>query len=62
MQHFGKGALMAKTDIEEVFRLLPVQPDSLHLSDYAHGADFQLQASCGCRGCYGSASQRSFRF
>lgn len=28
VKRYGKGALMAKTDIEAAFRLLPVHPDS----------------------------------
>lgn len=28
---YGQGALLAKTDIESAFQLLPVHPDSFHL-------------------------------
>lgn len=31
VQRYGRGALLAKTDIEAAFRLLPVHPDSCHL-------------------------------
>lgn len=31
VQRYGKGALMAKADVESTFRLLPVHPDSFRL-------------------------------
>lgn len=31
VRRYGKGVLMAKTDIEAAFRLLPVHPRSFHL-------------------------------
>ena len=31
VRHYGRGALMAKSDIEAAFRLLPVHPDSFRL-------------------------------
>ncbi|KAJ1162288.1 hypothetical protein NDU88_002756 [Pleurodeles waltl] len=32
----GRGALLAKADIESAFRLLPVHPDSYHLLGFQH--------------------------
>lgn len=31
VRHYGKGALMAKVEVESVFRLPPVHPDSFRL-------------------------------
>ena len=31
IQKFGKGALMAKSDIKDAFRIMPVNPDDYHL-------------------------------
>ncbi|KAM3940651.1 uncharacterized protein RB166_000605 [Leptodactylus fuscus] len=46
----GRGALMAKTDIEAAFRLLPVHPDSFHLLGCAWEEQFFVDC-CLPMGC-----------
>ena len=35
VKSFGKGALMAKTDIKDTFRLLPFHPDDYNLLGFS---------------------------
>lgn len=35
VNHFGQGALMTKTDIEEAFRIIPIHPDDYKLLGFS---------------------------
>ena len=39
VKQFGRGALMAKTDIQNAFRLLPINPEDYHLLGFTTSFD-----------------------
>lgn len=49
VHHYGKGALMAKADVESAFRLLPVHPDSFRFLG-CHWNEFHVD-QCLPMGC-----------
>lgn len=55
VREFGKGVLLAKTDIEAVFRLLPVHPDSFPLLGICRQGDYYVDC-CLSMGCSISCS------
>lgn len=50
VRKFGKGALLAKTDVEAAFRLLPVHPDSFRLLGFCWEGQFYVDC-CLPMGC-----------
>ena len=57
LNQFGRGALVGKTDIEDVFRIIPVQPSCYHLFGFTWNSNFfydrclPMGCSESCRIC-----------
>ena len=55
VQHYGKGCLMAKTDIEEAFRIIPIHPSDRHLLGFSFENEF-FYDKCLPMGCRSSCA------
>ena len=55
LQNLGRGAYMAKTEIESAFRILPIHPDDYHLLGFTWNGAFHYEkwlamgAASSCR-------------
>ena len=50
LSHFGRGALICKTDIEDSFRIIPNHPSSYHLFGFTRESQFYYDR-CLPMGC-----------